>query len=282
VVSPHTPIGAYLGPEQIRQMAESVDGEPAFHAADEKERAMRAAQEIGDPGVYLDLLVISQVLVPLTAPAEPGDIGQAGFPWRVGYVNGLPTISVFTSLPRLRESIAEPVPVVEVSMVSVIRAWPDPAHRLAVNPGSAMEANFTGAQVPDLLHWAQELVIREQRRHAEGGQPATAAPARPEVRRLELTVAEVEIRRYLVEGRSLVTGVVRLAGTGALDFGHLIRWYGDLEELPASRSVVELALPHGAQLVKVTAGEEAVMGSYDAELRRWNPAIADALRGFLT
>jgi hypothetical protein len=284
-VSPHTPIGAYLGPEQVRQLAERVPAEPAFHPADEKERAMCAAHQVGDPAVYLDLLVVSDVLVPITALASAEDLARPDFPWRVTYVDGLPTVSVFTSVNRLRESIADEVPTVRASFVRLARAWPGPAYRLAVNPGSAISATFTGSQIPDLVRWAQGLALRQAGSldsDVSDGSPATPVAVPPDVRSLEVPVTQAEVDRYLVDGYDRVSGVVRSAGTGSDRYGYLVRWYGDVTRTPPGRPVTELVLPHGAHLIKLVVGEEVVLGSYDAELRRWNPSIADILRGFPT
>jgi hypothetical protein len=266
-VSPHTPIGAYLGPEQVRAMAAELPDEPVFHAATEKERLMRAAQQEGVPAIYLNLLVVSDVLLAVDGPAVAADLGRPEFPWRVTYVDGLPTVSAFTSPRRVREGFPEGVPTVEVGMVKLVRAWPDPRYRLAVNPGSAIASVFTGAQVPDLLQWAYQV--------------AASAPV-GDVQPLEVTVAQNAVDLYLGDGYDRVSGPVRAAGTGGDPFGYLVRWYGDPAAVPPGQTVTDLVLPHGAQLIRVTAGEEMVMGSYDAELHRWNPAIADALRGFLT
>ncbi len=274
VVSPQTPIGAYLGPEQVRAMAEELPDEPAFHAANEKERMMRAAQQEGVPAIYLNLLIVSDVLLALARPATAGDLGRPDFPWRITYVDGLPTISVFTSPERVRDGFTEAVPTVEVGMVKLVRAWPDPRYRLAVNPGSGISSLFTGAQVADLLLWAHKV--------AEEAASATAPPPVTDIRPLEVSVGQDAVNLYLGDGYDKVSGQVRLAGTGGDPFGYLVRWYGDPTGTPPGRSVTDLVLPHGAQLIRVTAGEELVMGSYDAELHRWNPAIADALRGFLT
>lgn len=276
VISPHTPIGAYLGPEQIRKMAELLPDEPVFHPADEKERLMRAAQQAGDPAIYLNLLVISDVLLAVGAPAEAADLTRPDFPWRVTYVDGQPTISVFTSALRAREGFDADAPTVEVGLVKLVRAWPDARYRMAVNPGSAISSLFTGSQVPDLLRWAKKLA----QERAPGS--ASEAPAAPVVRPLEVSVGSDAVDRYMGDGYDMVSGQVRLPGTGGDQFGYLIRWYGDPAATPPGQSVTNLLLPHGAQLIRVTAGDELVVGSYDAEVHRWYPAIGDALRGFLT
>ena len=176
VVSPNTSIGAYLDPEHIAQIAELTTPEPVVPNADERERMMRSAQQAGNPAVYLDLLVTGEVLVPVEAPAAPADLAAPDFPWLVTTVDDQPAVPVFTSAARLREGLPREPGSVRVEFVAVLRAWPDPRYRLAVNPGSALDATFDGAQVPDLLRWAQEVAAGLWRAEHEAGRPGDAGP----------------------------------------------------------------------------------------------------------
>ncbi|BCJ46075.1 hypothetical protein GCM10010168_50230 [Actinoplanes ianthinogenes] len=303
-VSPHTPIGAYLGPAQVRELADEVVPDPAFEPADERERAMRAAQQAGDAEVYLDLLVVSDVLLPVTGPAVPRDLERPGFPWLVQRSGGDATIPVFTSPRRLRDAWPGPEavpPVVRVPFVVLARAWPEARYRLAVNPGSAMAAVFTGAQVPDLVRWAQEMVLR----HTAGPQPrrpsaapppaaASAQIASPELaslpgaaspavvgaqmRRVQVVIGSDVAERLLTVGGDRVSGPVRPAEPGIAGDGYLVRWHEESTG-PAERPVTDLPLPHGAQLVRLIAGQELVVGTYDREVGYWRPSLIDVLRG---
>lgn len=296
LVSPNTSIGAYLEPEHISQIAELVTPERALPNADERERLMRSAQQAGNPAGYLDLLVTGDVLVPVEAPAAPGDLAAPDFPWLVTTVDDQPAVPVFTSAARLREGLPREPGSVRVAFVAVLRAWPDPRYLLAVNPGSALDATFTGTQVPDLLRWAQEVAARRWRAaHEDGGPAGAVAQQRATVqpagapragvaqagvpRALEVALRPDEADRYLAGGANTVSGPVRTMGGAGTFSGHLIRWYGDPAAMPDGGEVRDHPLPHGAQLVRVSAGGETVLGSYDAELRRWRPAIADVLRG---
>lgn len=352
-VSPHTPIGAYLGPGQVRELAEEVAAEPAFEPADERERAMRAAQQAGDAEVYLDLLVVSDVLLPVTGPADPRDLARPGFPWLVRRSGGDATVPVFTSQRRLRDAwpgSGEAPPVIRVPFVALAQVWPDNRYRLAVNSGSAMTAVFTGAQVPDLVRWAQELVLRDTSRR-QSSRPSTvpppaaadpavapaatsspvvappaasspvvapsavAPPAEPaplaslpdaspqaaspaatytpadisptaappavmgaQMRRVQVMIGSDVAERFLTAGGDRVSGPVQPAAPTGADDGYLVRWHEESAG-PAERQVTELPLPHGAQLIRLIAGQELVVGTYDIELGYWRPSLINVLRG---
>jgi hypothetical protein len=307
-VSPHTPIGAYLGPEQLRELVGEVAAEPAFAPADERERAMRAAQQTGDAEVYLDLLVISDVLLPVTGPARPQEVGRPGFPWLVQRsAAGDTTVPVFTSPQRLADAWPAPEAtpqVIRVPFMTVARSWPDDRYRLAVNPGSVMSAVFTGAQVPDLVHWAQELVLRHterarKERAPDGAPPAVAsavtpqtgpsapvssqaaAPvvAGPQMRRVQTSISSEVAQRYLTAGGNRVSGVVQPAGPADDGVDYLVRWHEDMSVGPEQRPVTELSLPHGAQLIRLIAGQELVVGTFDLEVGFWRPSLLNVLRG---
>jgi hypothetical protein len=146
-VSPTTPIGTYLDPDALREMFAVIGPDDLFRPADATEAAMWLGRRDGDPGLILDALVRSTVLVPVD------DDGQ----WRV--TEG--TLSVFTSTHRLLEARGDEVTTRSAEMMAVLRWWPSRASRLEVNPGSAIDATFTAAQVPDLVAWAAGRARRE-------------------------------------------------------------------------------------------------------------------------
>jgi hypothetical protein len=277
-VSPNLPIGAYLGPEQLEALAELVADEPVFHPADADEAVMFRAQRTAAPGTYLDLLVMSEVLLPLAAPAAVGDLGRADFPWRVEVVDDLPTVTVFTSPQRLAEALPDPVPAVRVDMVVLLNAWPDPDWRLSVNPGSAIATVFAGAQVPELLQWARALIVRMEDPSTVERQPVAVHGTETPV--FEVVIQPSEVDRYLVDGYDRVGGVAHRAGTAPVPAGgHVVRWRHEAGTPPEEGGVVrDLAVPSGARLYQVVDGERLV-ATYHAELHRWVPAVADLLRG---
>ncbi|AEV86748.1 hypothetical protein ACWT_5730 [Actinoplanes sp. SE50] len=285
-VSPNTPIGAYLDAEQVRLLGEEVAAEPPFAPGGERERAMRAAQRAGDAEVYLDLLVTADVLLPLAGPAGADDLGKPGFPWLVQRAAGVATVPLFTSRQRLRDvwpDSADRPAVVEVPLLSVVRAWPGAAYRMVVNPGSPMIAEFTGAQVPDLWRWAQELVLRRTSASQSGSEnePLAEQPvvAGPRMRRVQALVDPSVALGWLAAGGGRISASVGPAGAVGILDGYLVRWHEDETLGAATRPVVELELPYGAQLVRLVAGQEIVVATYDAELSWWRPSIMSVLRG---
>jgi hypothetical protein len=212
-----TAAGRRIGPTAGRR--DGFDPRLPFQPADEAERLLHAALAVPSPAEFLDVLVVSAVLVPAREPApparepapparepapparepapparepppprtsappreppsarEPAPSRALGpdFPWRVEPVDGAPTISVFTSTLRLAEALPGPVPTVRADFLAVARAWPDPAYRLTVNPGSSIAVTFPGDQVADLIEWSRSLVARELRRRGgwNGGSSA--------------------------------------------------------------------------------------------------------------
>ncbi|HEY1484660.1 MAG TPA: SseB family protein [Micromonosporaceae bacterium] len=166
VINPNAPIGAYLDPDELDAMAELLADEPMFYPGARAEAVMFRAQRAARPGAYLDALLGSTVLVPLTAAATADDLRQADFPWLVEEVDGAPTLSAFTSDLRVAEAVSDNTPTVRVAMLALAEAWPDPSWRLTVNPRSAIAATFDGAQIPDLLAWARRhgVPVRDESR----------------------------------------------------------------------------------------------------------------------
>jgi hypothetical protein len=274
-ISPTTPIGAYLDQEQVAAIAEALADEPAFQPADDAEAAMFHAQRGSDPGSYLDVLVTSRVLLRLAEPAGAEDLGQPGFPWRVEPLDGEPTVSAYTSARRLAEAVPEPVPAVSVEVLALARAWPDPAWRLAVNPGSAIAAVFTAAQVAELVSWSRLMAAR-----SGAADPAVPTPAPAPQMAVEVVVDAAEADRYLSAGHDRVTGLVHRAGTAPADAGgYLVRWYPVGPVPDAGQSVRDVTMPSGARLYRLAGGAAHHVATYDDQLRRWVPAVADLLRG---
>jgi SseB protein N-terminal domain len=266
VVSPNAPIGAYLLPDELAEIGKLLTDDPTFHPASVAEAVMYRGQQDANPGAYLDALVVSPVLMPVRAPlaatSTPSDLDRDDFPWRVETLDGVPTVAVFTSEQRMAEAITEPVPVMSVDAMALARAWPDPAWQLAVNPGSAISATFAGAQLADLIAWGLRLLAQER---------ATSAPA-PEWVEMEVAVADVD--RYLLGGYDRVDGEVRPSRSVPLPHGtHVVRW-------PRGDSLVDASqVPSGAQIYRIDPSGDRLIATYQSDLRRWLPAVADLLRG---
>ena len=158
-VSPNTPIGACLDPDELSALADAVASESLFRPANTAEAMMFRARQAGDPAAYLDALVLSSVIVPVAGPANAGDIDRPGFPWLLEGGDGA-TVAVFTSDLRLAEVVSDETPTVRVEMMALVRAWPDRSVALAVDPGSPIASTFTGDQVADLIEWARTFPLR--------------------------------------------------------------------------------------------------------------------------
>jgi hypothetical protein len=158
VVNPNAPIGAYLNPDELEVMAGLLADDPIFCPGSPAEAVMFRAQRDARPASYLDALVASAVLVPLTAEAAPEDLQHDGFPWRIERVGDGPALSVFTSGLRLAEAVSDTTPTVRLDFRTLAAAWPDPAWQLAVNPRSAIAATFASPQIAHLVAWSDRRV----------------------------------------------------------------------------------------------------------------------------
>ncbi len=181
-INPNAPIGACLNSEDVAALAEMLAEEPVFHAVTPAETVMADALAGSRPDAYLDALMLSSVLVPVTETTTPDRVGRSDFPWRIEAIDGAPTLSVFTSDLRMAAAVSDRAPSVRVEMMALAHAWPDPAVRLAVNPGSAIGATFTGTQVSDLIEWTRRIVTRHP--DAATAPSPVDGPARSSIRDL--------------------------------------------------------------------------------------------------
>jgi hypothetical protein len=282
-VSPTTPIGGYLTGEQVDAISAELDGLGPPHPGQAVDRLLAGALREQDPAQFLDVLVMAPIHLPLRAPAEPKSVGMVGFPWWIEPVDGTPTLLVFTSEALLRQVLGPEVPAVAVDFMAVVQAWSDGGVQLVLNRDTPLEVTFSPAQVGELYDWAIYLVTRQGAAHRYAGSgdppaPTESAPAPV----LEHRLAEADVDRYLHGGAGRVDGVVR--GLGPVPdpgpAGYAIRW-PDPTSLPGAIefTVTGLALPTGARLVRIDAGQEHLLARYDADLGRWLPAPGQALRG---
>jgi SseB protein N-terminal domain len=124
------------------------------------ENAMLAALDAQDVDAYVEALLLADVLVPTTE--EVMDVEAAfeqGFPWHNHGSEDSPAIAVFTSERALAHVHPEAVPVVTVPFLFVASGWPAGAHRLLVNPGTALGLDLPGAEVSALLFWANKAAL---------------------------------------------------------------------------------------------------------------------------
>jgi hypothetical protein len=282
-ISPNTPVGACLDPEELAELADAVIHESLFRPANVAEAAMFQAKQAGDPASYLDALMLSPVWLPVATPAEPDEIGRTDFPWLIEATDGA-TITAFTSDVRLAGVVSDQTPTVRVEMIAVALAWPDRSIKLTVNPGSEIAAEFTGDQVADLIEWARTLPLRAGDGPSGSAGPSAVPPAtspqptdtptpledeRPPVV-LEVDVALNDVDGYLSGAYRQISAAPRPAAR-APEGAHVIRWR------PAGTD--DHSLVDGAQMFLGGPNGDRLVATYQAELDRWMPAVADLLRG---
>lgn len=274
-ISPNTPIGACLDPDELAALAGAVAAESLFRPATTAEAVMFRAKQDGDPAAYLDALVVSSLLVPVAEQAVAADVVRPGFPW-LPHAGDAATVAAFTSELRLAEVVSDRTRTVRVETMGLARAWPDRSVSLAVNPGSPIASTFTGDQVADLVDWARTLPLRAgggtaAPRPRTGTEPAGTGPEDRQPPLVEVDLSAADVDAYLSGAYDRVVGVPRQPAPAAVA-GHVMRWRQTGGT--ATGSIVD-----GAQILRIGPGGDRLIATYHADLRRWLPAIGDLLRG---
>ncbi|GIG57050.1 hypothetical protein Lfu02_14220 [Longispora fulva] len=254
-IDPNLPIGAFLNIDDIATGADLLTAAElgvAFTPSNPVEELLAEAAAAGDSSGFLDALVASVVLLPISRPLSGvEDIESPGFPWRDLPGAAEPTIAVFTSPERLAEAWPDVPPSAPVPVVRLADAWPDARYRLVVNPGSVLEATFAGDELRGLVDWGQDMLSRYDESRASV--PRAVERAAPPLVMLQKVLAHGEADHYVRGGRHTVTGFVypydpvgRATPAGlyaALDLGpddgfdpadpevHLLRWPAHRPEL---------------------------------------------------
>jgi hypothetical protein len=143
-VNATTPTCVLIPPERVHSLVPDEVEIGGFVPADEGERLLRDAMAALDQQVLLDVLVTRRVIV-VTRALE---------------LDGVVSLAVFTSRRRFdefRTGVTLDLPTEETDLVDVLRRWPDPGVRLAVNPGSAIAFGLGGQHLPGLLAHAARL-----------------------------------------------------------------------------------------------------------------------------
>src|SRR5439155_23620129 len=117
-----------------------------------------------DMDTLAQVLILAEVHLATARPVSGPPRLDAGFPWRHTPAQP-PTVAVFTAAERAPAGSHHVV----VPLLDVALAWPDPAWRLAVNPGWPMEFTLAGELVQGLVTRAAALV-------AEAGTPPQPRP----------------------------------------------------------------------------------------------------------
>jgi hypothetical protein len=161
-INPTTPTCVLIAPERVHSLVPAPEDLNHFVPADDGEGLLRDAMLALDSAVLLDVLVTRRVVV-VTRALE---------------IDGVVAIAVFTSRRRFEEFRTDldlDLPTEDADLVDVLRRWPDPGVRLAVNPGSPIAFGLGGEKLPGLLAHAARLAAGRER--AEGPQAPVIAPA---------------------------------------------------------------------------------------------------------
>jgi hypothetical protein len=141
-------------PTRAQLVAERYAG---FAPANDVERRMDAALDADDPQAFFAALATASLILPQAPP--PGCAPD--------------TVAVFTSAQRLAESVSGQVATVTVRFPEIVARWPDPAHRLAVNPYTALAVTIAGSDLPGLLPSGAEALVRQSN---DGGEDSSPRP----------------------------------------------------------------------------------------------------------
>lgn len=122
-------------------MTECSDWRPATAVED----ALRAARERGDAASYLAVLAETDLFLPVP---DDHSAGAAPFAWPLLRLPDESTaVLAFTSEEALSYAVPHGRRYQAATFVDLAEAWPDPAWRLAVDPGLPIAAHLTGPEL---------------------------------------------------------------------------------------------------------------------------------------
>jgi hypothetical protein len=117
------------------------------------ETALREAVATTDGEAFLRALLDDGPVLLLTAApvADPDQIFDDGFPWRLLGGDQARAVPVFTSMAMLERTGAAGSTSVEVDFLHVLANWPGEDYLLCLNPGSILELFLTGETVLEVV-----------------------------------------------------------------------------------------------------------------------------------
>jgi hypothetical protein len=249
-----TPMPTPAAPDRRPPAPPATAPEDSFVPANEVERELREAADVGNTDRFLSTLLLATVLVPVAHHSRPGSApGESGFAFRTEQMEGEQYLIVFTSRDRLSEHFAEPTRTVGVRFYELIRNWPDPAWSFAVNPGTPVGAKYPGPQVIALASWATEAGLGAEPEAPAAAEPVPApAPVNDEAQHatvMQKTIPPEQVDYYLERGYDRVAGFVHratevehLRTPGEL-FGALGLTYDSSPHLPDAKEAYVLRWP---------------------------------------
>lgn len=240
-----------------------------FEPANDLESQLLDAAVSGSQDTFLSVLLLAKVLLPVAEGAEasvrPGD---ERFAWRVDKIDDQPYVVVFTSPERLDAHMDQPVEVLAIRFVQLIRAWPDDSWSLAVNPGTPIAATLPGSQIAGLVSSAAEVGLTDDAGAAsESGAVAAkrgSATGRATVEQpipMQKVVAPSQVGWYLERSYDRVSGfvhreqeVAHLRTPGKLVAGLGLRYEGSPFETDAAEVYVLRWLAYRPSLYRIPYG----------------------------
>jgi hypothetical protein len=169
--SPGVPQSPEVPPPASEPVAAPVAAPVAFQPSGEVEHELLEAGARGDNDAYMKALLGAEVLVPIPADFDTGvesgpHPGRPGFPWQPAEAEGRTTVTMFTSVERLREALGN-AEFARYPFPAVIRHWPDPAWSLSVNPGTPVGLALPGEQLAGLAEWSDQQGAQRVAQHFE-------------------------------------------------------------------------------------------------------------------
>jgi hypothetical protein len=162
MINPGTPIDAYVTIEAVDTAA---NGELEFPlgtelltaAREDAEREpggrLRRAVHERDVNRYVTELLDTDVILGTAEPVDAERFLEPEFPWLEG-TDG--AIAVYTSVPAFLTAGRPFDHFITVPFVAIVTRWPDPAHRLDIDPGTDLALTVTGEKVQGLVGWLDE------------------------------------------------------------------------------------------------------------------------------
>ncbi|MDG4807345.1 SseB family protein [Micromonospora sp. WMMD1120] len=159
----------------------------AWEPATEAEVAMRDALRANDQELYFRLLSRTDVLLPVSAPAQPG---QPPTGWGTWTTAGRTHVLAFTSTSALRACLGDNAGSTRrVPFTDLASGWPNQEWWLAVNPGLPVEGYLPAWFVSQLSRGDVRLPGRAMGARARLERAETLARSRPGAAHRETTVA---------------------------------------------------------------------------------------------
>ncbi|MCD0452755.1 SseB family protein [Actinocorallia sp. API 0066] len=229
VLDPGTPIALTVPGDGLRATTRPPVEEPrpvpvSFEPGNRVDKDLDEAVLAGDTDDFLRVTLSAEVLVPVPDTAQELAPEHPDFDWSAALSSTPPgpgaSVRVFTSLPRLQETVGEARCVV-VRFTDLIAHWRRPDWTLHLNPGSRIGASLTGPQVRELHAWAVSVGLHgdepeppQQTTTAQAPEEPVAAPREaepsggPQTTMMQKVLPHAQVGWYLDQSYDRVGGFV--------------------------------------------------------------------------